>query len=192
MGKGLSIIMVKKTLFGVDKSGGVKEWSVWTQGDTIYVEHGRMGGKKQVKTTVCKPKNCGKSNATTSEQQAISEAQSKWNKQYDKYYRETIEEAQEILTDGVMLAQDYTKKPHFLDEEFYTSPKYDGLRVKTVRGDGLTWNSRGGKTYPIPPQIISELEDIMLFFGFDQLDGRVLSTDRNYKRFNPVSRSIMN
>lgn len=163
--------MDKKTLYGVDKSGGVKQWSVWTSGGTVLVEHGKLQGKLQTKETVCKPKNVGRSNETTSQEQSLLEAQSKWNKQYDKYYRETIEEAQELLTEGVMLAQDYSKKPHFLDEEFYVSPKLDGLRVKTtfVNGDPV-WHSRGGKTYPVPEQIIPELKALNKE-GWAVLDG---------------------
>ena len=97
--------MNKKTLYGVDKSGGVKQWSVWTDGGNVHVEHGKYLGKLQTKITKCKPKNVGKANETTIFEQSDLEAQSKWNKQYDKYYRETIEEADALLTEGVMLAQ---------------------------------------------------------------------------------------
>lgn len=131
--------MNKKTLYGVDKTLEVKEWSVWTEGDTVVVEWGKLEGKKQTKKTVCKAKNVGRSNETTPEEQALSEAQSKWNKQVDKYYRETIDEAKSLLTEGVMLAQDYSKKPHFLEDEFYASRKLDGcfsygVSVMTCKG----------------------------------------------------------
>lgn len=131
--------MSVKTLYGVDKTLEVKVWSVWTEGDTVFVEWGKLDGKKQIKTTVCKSKNIGRANETTPEQQAILEAQSKWNKQYDKFYRETIEEAKALLTEGVMLAQDYSKKPHFLEDRFYCSRKLDGcfsygVTVLTCKG----------------------------------------------------------
>lgn len=163
--------MIKKTLYGVDKTGGVKQWSVWTENSTVFVSHGKLDGKLQTKTTVCKSKNCGRSNETTPEQQALLEAQSKWNKQVDKYYRETIEEAEELITEGVMLAQDYSKKPHFLEQEFYVSPKLDGLRVKTtfVLGEPV-WHSRGGKTYPVPSQLVPELKALNEV-GYSVLDG---------------------
>lgn len=164
--------MEKKTLFGVDKNGGVKVWSVWTEGSEVVVEHGKVDGKLQSKRTTCKPKNVGRANETSPSEQATLEAQSKWNKQYDKYYRETKEEAQALLTEGVMLAQDYTKKPHFLEEAFYCAPKLDGLRVKTEKtGEGLQWCSRGAKTYPIPEQILPELELLMEKCNLTQVDG---------------------
>lgn len=162
----------KKTLYGVTKNGDAKQWSVWTEGDTVFVEHGKVGGKMQIKSTQCFAKNVGRANETTPDQQALNEAQSKWNKQYDKYYRESIEEAKGILTEGVMLAQDYTKKPHYLADTFYASPKLDGLRVKTVyEGGTVVWKSRGNKNYQIPDQILPELKSIMDTFNLEHADG---------------------
>ena len=89
--------MEKKTLYCVNKSGGVQEWHVWADGDKVLVEHGKFGGKLQRKETTCTSKNVGRANETTPEQQAMLEAQSKYNKQVDKYYRETIEEVIEGL-----------------------------------------------------------------------------------------------
>ena len=163
---------MRKTLYGVDKTLDVKEWSVWTEGDTVIVQWGKLGGKKQIKKTVCKAKNVGRSNETTPEQQAILEAQSKWNKQYDKFYRETIEEAKALLTEGVMLAQDYSKKPHFLEDRFFSSRKLDGLRVKTVFVNGEPeWHSRGGKTYPVPIHLVPQLKALQQATGVESLDG---------------------
>lgn len=162
----------KKTLYCVNKSGGVQQWSVWTEGDTVIVEHGKLDGKLQRKETVCTPKNQGRANETTPKQQAVLEAQSKWNKQYDKYYRETVEEARELLTEGVMLAQDYTKKPHFLEDEFYVSMKLDGLRCKTVFVNGEPeWHSRGGKRYPVPTHLVKPLKDLHNNTAVSMLDG---------------------
>lgn len=162
----------KKTLYCVNKIGGVQEWSVWTESETIIVEHGKLDGKMQRKETICTPKNQGRANETTPEQQAKLEAQSKYNKQYDKYYRKTVEEARELLTEGVMLAQDYTKKPHFLEERFYCSRKLDGLRCKTVFVNGEPeWHSRGGKQYPVPLHLVTQLKVLHEATGVTTLDG---------------------
>lgn len=164
--------MKLEELYGVDKTGSVKVWNVHTEDDTIFVKHGKLGGKQQTKSTVCKAKNIGKANETTPEEQAVSEAKSKWNKQYDKYYRTSIEEAKELLTEGVMLAQDYSKKPHFLKDNFYVSRKLDGLRVKTTLKDSeMLWHSRGGKTYPIPDHVKNDLNILMNDMGLTSLDG---------------------
>jgi len=186
------------TLYGADKNKGYKTWSVFTEEDTITVTHGKLDGKLQTKTTVCKGKNIGRANATTDEEQAISEAQSKWNKQKDKYYRETLEEVDTLSTEGVMLAQDYTKKPNFLEDSFYASRKLDGLRCKSVYKDGvLTWNSRGGKTYPVPPHLVEPLTHLHKVSGLEQLDGecyvhgfKLQSIQSAVKKHNTLTSSL--
>ena len=32
--------MKTKTLYGLDKSGGFKQWSIWTNGNELCIEHG--------------------------------------------------------------------------------------------------------------------------------------------------------
>lgn len=163
---------MKKILYGVDKKDGPKQWSVWTEGCEVVVEWGKLDGKLQTKRTKCKAKNVGRSNETSPEQQATLEAQSKWNKQYDKYYRETVEEAAALEQEGVMLAEDYSKKPHLLGEVFYISRKLDGLRVKTTFSNGEPeWHSRGGKKYPIPEHIVPQLKQLREDTGLEVFDG---------------------
>lgn len=158
-------------LYGKDKNGCFKVWSVSSEDGKVYVTHGKLDGKQQVKVTQCTGKSIGRSNETSPEEQAVLEAQSKWRKQLDKYYRETEEEVLALETEGVMLAQDYTKKPHFLEEEFYISPKLDGLRVKTTFVDGEpVWHSRGNKTYPVPVHLVDELK-VINKAGFVSVDG---------------------
>ncbi|ATN93538.1 DNA ligase [Pseudoalteromonas phage J2-1_QLiu-2017] len=164
--------MEKKTLYGVDKAGNAKQWSVWSEGDQLCIEWGKVGGKLTQKKTVCVAKNVGKANETTPEEQAHKEALAKYDLQFDKYYRPTVEEAAAIIDEGVMLAQDYTKKPHYLDDWFYVSDKLDGLRVKTVRvDDRIEWRSRGNKVYPIPDHIYGPLKQVMDALSLDMLDG---------------------
>lgn len=173
----------KKTLYCVNKSGGVQEWHVWAEGDKVIVEHGKLGGKLQRKETTCTPKNVGRANETTPEKQAQLEAQSKWNKQYDKYYRETVEEARELLTEGVMLAQDYTKHPNYLEDEFYVSMKLDGLRCKTVFVNGdPEWHSRGGKRYPVPLHLVEPLKVLHASTGASMLDGEAYVHQKKLQR----------
>lgn len=163
--------MELETLYGADKNGGYKQWSVSAEEGIITVSHGKLGGKLQTKQTVCKGKNVGRANETSDVQQAELEAQSKWNKQVDKYYRTTLWGVDSLATEGVMLAQDYTKKPHFLEDTFHISPKLDGLRVKTTFVDGEpVWSSRGGKTYPVPKHLVGLLKEVHEH-GFGSLDG---------------------
>jgi ATP-dependent DNA ligase len=81
-------------LYKSDSTGNVRIWKIWVE-DTgkeahIYTEYGVIGGKmvKKQPVVVSSGKNIGKANETSYMQQAMSQAQSKWNlkkgkEQYD-------------------------------------------------------------------------------------------------------------
>lgn len=83
---------VKTTLFALNKDGSFQEWKVFVHEGTVSVFFGKMGGKIQIKETVCKPKNVGRANETTAEDQAVAEAISKWEKQVRLGYRESTDD----------------------------------------------------------------------------------------------------
>ena len=142
--------MDAKMLYGLDKGGKFKVWSVWTENDFLYILHGQEGGKMQTKAEKIDGKNIGRSNETTPEQQAELEAMSRYRKQIDKGYRENKEELTErpILP---MLASDYLKQGHRIKYPCYGSPKLDGVRCLAIRhSDSVELKSRGGKQYNVP------------------------------------------
>jgi DNA ligase 1 len=141
--------MDKKTLYGLNKSGGFKIWSIWTEDDTLVLEHGKLDGKLQTKREKVAGKNIGRSNETTPTQQAESEANSKINKQIDKGYRYDKSELTELPL-LPMLAQDYLKQGHRIKYPCYGSAKMDGVRCLAIRTEnGVTLKSRMGKEYDI-------------------------------------------
>ena len=81
--------METKLLYGLDKSGKYKVWSIWTEGPELYIMHGAENGKMQAKCEIVQGKNIGRSNETSPEQQAELEAESRYKKQLDKGYRPT-------------------------------------------------------------------------------------------------------
>lgn len=117
------------TLYQRDSKGKVRQWSVTTDGATIIVEHGIQGGKIQTKKTTAKPKNVGRANATTPEEQALFEAQSKWTAQVDRDdYHEDVDLAG--LQTRAMLANDYHKTGHRMNwDDAVGQPKLDGMRL---------------------------------------------------------------
>lgn len=139
-----------KLLYGLDKGGKFKVWKIWTDGATLFIEHGKEGGKQQLKSEVVEGKNIGRSNETTPAEQAELEAMSRWRKQIDKGYRETKEELEELPL-LPMLAQDYLKQGHRIQYPCYGSPKLDGVRCLAIRhADRVELKSRGGKEYSVP------------------------------------------
>ena len=142
--------MEVKSLFGLNKDGTYKVWSIWTDEHLLTIEHGKEGGKMQKKVEEIRPKNVGKSNETSSAEQAELEAMSRWRKQIDKGYRETKQELEELPL-LPMLAQDYLKQGHRIKYPCYGSPKLDGVRCLAIRHqDRVELKSRGGKEYVVP------------------------------------------
>lgn len=116
---------IETTLYCLNKDSSIQEWKVFVEGNIIYVRYGKLGGKIQEKQTICQGKNIGRSNETSDSEQANLEAVSKWNAQYLKGYRESVEELIIDVTQ-VMLAQDASKKPHLINYPCCVSPKLDG------------------------------------------------------------------
>jgi len=139
----------KVTLYGLDKNSGLKVWNIWTEDDSIFIEHGKLNGKMQLKTEKVAGKNIGRSNETTPSEQAEFEAKSRINKQVDKGYRENPDELNdlEILP---MLSADYTKQGHRIKYPCWGSDKMDGCRALAICVNGVvTLKSRGGKLYDV-------------------------------------------
>lgn len=142
--------METKLLYGLDKSGGVKQWSICADGGYLVIVHGKLGGKLQIKSEEVKGKNIGRSNETSPAQQAELEAESRYKKQLDKGYRPTKEELTELPL-LPMLAADYLKQGHRIKYPCYASAKLDGVRCLAIRHeDSVELKSRGGKEYSVP------------------------------------------
>lgn len=166
-----------KLLYGLDKGGKFKVWKIWTDGATLFIEHGKEGGKQQLKSEVVEGKNIGRSNETTPAEQAELEAMSRWRKQIDKGYRETKEELEELPL-LPMLAQDYLKQGHRIQYPCYGSPKLDGVRCLAIRhADRVELKSRGGKEYVVPhiqDQLMLCMEVGQVFDGELYIHGKYL------------------
>lgn len=151
-------------LFGKDKGGKYKVWAIGTtESGDLTIAHGQEGGKMTVKMEKIKPKNIGRANETTPEQQADIEAKGRIKKQIDKGYRETKEELDNLPV-LPMLAGDYNKIGHRINYEkgVYLSDKLDGVRLmaKCDKNGVITLESRTGQPYDIP-HIAEELKGIM-------------------------------
>lgn len=135
-------------------SGSIGYWSAQNFGATVHIEHAKkIGGRPTQSQYEAKPKNVGRSNETTAEQQAELEIQSRANKQLDKGYVRTQEEAAAPSTNTLglrkpMLATPLEKvKPEKIDwDNAFVQPKLDGHRALHSEG---TLYSRAGKPQPL-------------------------------------------
>jgi len=136
------------TLYHQGKAGGIYSWKVWTEGADIVTEYGLVDGEKQIARKTATPKNVGRSNETTAEEQAVLEAQAMWQKKRDRKYAESIEDAQAELV-RPMLASDFEKrKNRNVTYPAYVQPKLDGVRALAFwDGDQIEIMSRSGKSW---------------------------------------------
>lgn len=155
--------MFEQTLYGLNKNGSFKVWSIKARDidgvGVLNICHGAYGGKitdKQENITD------GKQGRTPYEQ-AVLEAKSRIKKQLDKNYRPTMEELSDLPI-LAMLSKDFAKdgNPEDIGEGF-ASDKFDGVRglakCHKVTAE-ITLESRTGQPYDVP-HIIEQLKKVM-------------------------------
>lgn len=156
--------MEHPTLYKRGAAAGVMlQWRVWTEGPTLFTEHGQVGGKLQRSPGNAKEgKNPGKANETTAEQQAAKEALAAWEKRIKRGgYKADIEEAKRYLHAVPMLAHKYPEHLAKGKVRFpvLVQPKLDGLRSPGyVKGGKPILQSRKLTHYTAPKHILAELK----------------------------------
>lgn len=134
--------MISSTLYKYTNVGNIQEWTIIVEGNTFYTIEGIKGGiLTKSKPTVCQGKNIGRSNETTPEQQALQEAQSKWQKKKDKGYNEVLTAEKKFFEP--MLAHEREKYEKLLfTVPTYVQPKLDGVRCILKDGKLTTRNGK--------------------------------------------------
>ena len=142
------------TLFKKSSLGKIEQWSieVSANGDfaDIITHYGELDGRIQkTSDTVKEGKNTGKANATSAHEQALKEAQSKYEKKLKSGYVDSLEKAQsgevdEVIEGGVnpMLAHSFAKSGDKITYPCAGQPKLDGC----VHGDTELITDTGVKT----------------------------------------------
>lgn len=114
-------------LYTLDARGKVCTWAVFTRGSYVYTKFGTEDGEQTLSSYQAIGKNLGKSNATTSEEQADKEALALWEGKKKRKYKED-REAVFLSTYKPMLAKKYNpdKPPRM---PLIVQPKLDGVRA---------------------------------------------------------------
>jgi ATP-dependent DNA ligase len=157
------------TLYKLTGTGEVQEWTIEVVDNAIYTMFGRHGGKIQrsAPDVIKEGKNTGKKNERDPQMQALSEAQSEWEKKLKKGYVKTIEEAKagavsDLVEGGVwpMLAKRYDKDGEKIVWPAFAQPKLDGHRciaMVDAKGKCVLW-SRTRKPITGVPHIVEAIE----------------------------------
>ena len=161
--------MTLPVLYKQTKTSAVQQYSVSVVDSTIYVTQGQVNGKQQTyETLITTGKNLGKSNATTPQQQAESEAQSKWQAKLDKGY--STDPSGVITVKLPMKVQTYQDCKANIKFPCYAMPKYNGVNCLT---DVLALSSRGGLPYPSLDHITADLLELQSILGTTTLNGEL-------------------
>ena len=78
-------------------AGKINYWEIWTKGNKIHTRWGTEGGKELTDVVEATGKNIGRSNETTPAEQAILEAQSKYDKKLRLKYFTSAKAAKQEL-----------------------------------------------------------------------------------------------
>lgn len=124
---------MEKTIYKKDSKGKVRYLTISTSHGILSQESGVLGTANPIiHEKECKPKNVGRSNETTAEEQAISEAISKVKEKLRKGYFENIDDAEEKGGSDFMapmLAHKYEDYADKIEFPCYVQPKLDGIRM---------------------------------------------------------------
>ena len=171
------------TLFKRAVNGKIVEYHITVEGNKFRTTSGYTDGIKKVSEwTVCQPKNVGKKNETTAEEQANLEAEAMFTKCKETGYFENVSEIDTPIYFKPMLAQKWEDYNNKIKYPIASQPKLDGIRC-IARADGL-W-SRNGKKIVSVPHIFEELKPLFEVNPDLVLDGE-LYADKFANDFNAI------
>ena len=155
-------------LYSLNSNGSIQRWTISVEDNQIIKEYGQIGGKMQSVTDIIRDgKNIGKSNETTSKEQAIAEATAQWEKKLKSGYAKTQKDAKagvvdtKFVTGGIepMLAHKFRDHANKIIYPCYAQPKLDGIRCIAIIENGVaTLWTRTRKPITGVPHIIRAIE----------------------------------
>lgn len=149
--------MKKYKLYKLDSKGKLRFLELFAENGEVVQISGLVEGKATENRSKCTPKNIGKSNETSAEEQAEKEVESKYLDKLTKGYFSSVHEAETNKVILPMLAKDAKKEMHKIEFPCYVQPKLDGMRSL---GSSKSMMSRTGKPITTMDHILKQLEDI--------------------------------
>jgi DNA ligase-1 len=203
----MRVIQELPMLFSISSKGKAKQWNIKVveENGSVYVEssHGYVGHTIVTARSSAKAgKNIGRKNATTPEQQAIKEAQSKWNGKKDENYLEELpDDISKFLNKLPMLAHSFWSKRHLIKYPCYLQPKLNGIRCLAIdnmghrqNGPRISMTSRGGKEFEHMGHIVEailnadmDLQDLHEDLFLYGLDGELFNPKMT---FQEITRAV--
>lgn len=178
-------MFISDPIFKRGTDGKIRQWNFIVDGDKWAVLSGIMGGTPtQSKWTTAKPKNVGKANATTAEQQAMAEGVAKREEKLRSEYRANVADLDNVPT-GPMLAATYAGNLDFA-KGVWCQPKLDGIRALISKDAALT---RSLQPHTNVGHIMQALQPVFDMYPTVTLDGELYNHDHK-SNFNKLIRMV--
>ena len=162
------------SLYKITATGAINKWTIFVENNYYWTEFGKIDGMLQTSDrTYCEAKNIGRSNETTSEQQAVLEATSVWKKKKDREgFVLSLDELDKPTFEPPMLAKKYDG--NYKKSMKFIQPKLDGIRCNISYSDGYIQSlSRNNTRFDTTKHIEEELEEFFNSFKSVHLDGEL-------------------
>ena len=166
-------------LYSRATTGATQRWQIFVEGGAYWTEAGQLNGQlTKSAPTIAKPKNVNRANATSAEEQAVAEAQAKWDKKKKLGYFENINDIDTILFVEPMLAQPLHKLTKPIHFPAILQVKFNGARC-IITKEGMF--SRKGERFISCPHVREELSPLFDKTPSLVLDGELFNNDLREK-----------
>jgi ATP-dependent DNA ligase len=184
------------TLYSKDSTGKIRIWLQEQNGANYRTIAGVKDSENLVYSdwSVAEPKNTGKKNATSAEEQAVSEIEAKYKKQRKTGYFDSIKDVDTVQYVEPMLAKNYnnySEKIDFSKELWGIQCKFNGNRCIATK-DGLF--TRKGEKYVNVKHIEESLKSFFVNHPLAVLDGELANYElrQELNELNKLIRRTVN
>lgn len=162
--------MFHEKLYHLDARDNIRVWFIEQENGQYRTHSGiKDGGIVISEWKAAVPKNIGKVNSTTPEEQATAEIKSIYKNKIDRKYTTDISKASRSNIFQPMLAATY-KPEKSRKNVMYHQPKLDGIRMVLMEDGGGF--SRAGKPFFTVDHIINEVQNVLSLYNV-VLDGEL-------------------
>lgn len=169
----LALMKQFPTIYKRTSGGKIQLWTVIAEDDSYHTEEGVQGSTISInKPHNCEAKNIGKANETTGAEQAIVEAQAKWDKKLKSGYAKDIEDIYSVAFKKPMKGYKWREQAKKAKPPFDVQDKLNGVRYQAEEDAS---RSTGGEIFFTTPHIREELAPMFVDYPELFLDGEAFN-----------------
>jgi len=168
-------------LFKRTSKGQIQTWQITAHDDGTYrTEEGIKGGTITTSAPhTCEPKNTTRANATTAAQQAVIEAQAKWDKKLKTGYTQDEAEVDNVAFKRPMKGYKWREQAKNAKPPFDLQDKLNGVRYQAEVDAS---RSTGGEVFHTTPHIRQALAPLFEAYPTLFLDGEGYNREWGYAK----------